>query len=99
VSEPCTQADQIRNIAEDLRELKASNVQIREKLFNGISDAIKQIPDIRADVTEIKSRQSAPDSKGVVARRAVDASVMGIILAAITQWDSIVAFLQRLFGG
>ena len=77
--------------------------EIREKLFNGIDKSSAMIPDIQTGLARVevkvdtlmKHREKAP--KAIAKQRGFEVAIMGVIVAAVAQWDSIAAFISRLF--
>jgi hypothetical protein len=71
---------------------------------NGADGMVNQLKEIKKNmVTKAECRATQAGSarrrggKAVLARRGVDAAVIGLIVSIVSNWDQIVVFLGRLF--
>jgi hypothetical protein len=93
----CVHTEDIRAIARDMRELRRSNAEIREKLFNGIADTTRRIPEIEKTLHEMQTALALQgSSKSIMTKRGLDAAVIGVIVAVVSQWGHIAEFIARL---
>lgn len=61
----CTQVPVLSSMQKDIRELRVSNTQIREKLFDGVSSAAEEIPRLSKKVERIEVKiDSIANSQG-----------------------------------
>lgn len=66
----------------------------------GAADQIRYIKDnmMTKDECQKLRHNNGASNKTIFKRRGVDAAIIGLIIAAVTGWESIVTFFQRLFG-
>ncbi len=93
----CTQEAELKRIRSAIDKLATSNAEIREKIFNGLSDAIAQLPAMRDDITWIKAKLNGNSSRRVVAQRGKEVAIMALIISVVSRWDDIARFIGRLF--
>jgi hypothetical protein len=86
------------------QEKQAASIgEIREKLFDGVSTASALVPGIKEDVAVLGVKvdqllkRKAGASMHVYKKRGLDAAVIGVIVAAVSQWDKIAEFIARFF--
>ena len=94
----CLHTEDLKNIAKDQRELRKSIAEIREKLFNGLCEKVDLIPSLEKTIDDIQRTLLLRGSdKSIMKKRGVDAAVIGVIVAVVSQWDKIAEFVQRFF--
>ena len=95
-------AEKFNDVLMEQRRQRKSIGEIREKLFNGVAGSAALIPGMGKDMAvmgtklDMLVKRKGKSTKGIAKQRGAEVAIMALIVSAVSNWDAIVSFIQRL---